>query len=138
MAAAKRSAGSAAARRVGRVGRVAALAGLVLTLAACSSGPPAPTLAVPSGAVVLRAVDSKFQPSQLTAPPGQSFVLYFDNADALPHNAVIRAADDTRVFEGEIFSGPAQRIDDVPALASGTYTLHCDVHPEMSGTLAVP
>jgi plastocyanin len=26
----------------------------------------------------------------------------------------------------------------VPALASGTYQLHCDVHPEMHGTITVP
>ena len=135
MADAKRPAQSGVA---GRVGRLAALASLALTLAACSGGPPAPTLAVPSGALVLRVTDSTFQPARLTAPTGAAFVLYFDNADGLPHNAVIRAADGTREFEGDVFSGPAQRVYDVPALASGSYALRCDVHPEMSGALSVP
>ena len=123
---------------VGRLLRLATVTCLAAAIAACAAGPPAPTLAVPSGALIVRAVDTTFQPAQLTAPAGGGFVLYFDNADALLHNVVVRSADGTAVLQGDVFSGPAQRVYDMPAMASGTYTLHCDVHPEMNGTLTVP
>jgi plastocyanin len=51
---------------------------------------------------------------------------------------VILGTGDQRLLAGDIFTGPAQKVYDVPALASGTYQLHCDVHPEMHGTITVP
>lgn len=115
------------------------LVGVVMSLAACSgSSQPRATLPIPSGALVVRAVDSKFQPAEQAAPAGQPFTLYFDNADTLPHNVVIVGTGDQRLLAGDIFTGPAQKVYDVPALASGTYQLHCDVHPEMYGTITVP
>jgi plastocyanin len=111
---------------------------VVLSLAACSSSQPTATLPIPSGALVVRAVNTTFQPSQLTVSAGQAFTLYFDNADSLPHNVVILGTGDQRLLAGDIFTGPAQKVYDVPALASGTYQLHCDVHPEMHGTITVP
>jgi plastocyanin len=115
------------------------LVGIVLSLAACSGGSqPTATLPIPSGALVVRAVNTTFQPSQLTVSAGQAFTLYFDNADSLPHNVVILGTGDQRLLAGDIFTGPAQKVYDVPALASGTYQLHCDVHPEMYGTITVP
>ena len=83
-------------------------------------------------------MNTAFQPAAVTAPSNQGFALYFDNADSLSHDIVFLAADGSRAFAGEIFSGVAQRVYQVPALASGRYTLHCDVHPEMTGTLTVP
>jgi plastocyanin len=122
-----------------RRARAIALLGVVLVAAACSGGSqPTATLAIPSGALVVRAVNTTFQPVEQTAPAGQAFTLYFDNADALPHNVVILGPGDQRVLGGDIFSGRAQKVYDVPALASGTYQLRCDVHPEMHGTLTVP
>ena len=59
----------------------------------------------------------------------------FANGDTLPHNVVITGPGGARLFVGEIFSGVAQRIQEVPALAPGVYQLHCDVHPEMNGDL---
>lgn len=118
--------------------RSALLVGLALLLTACTGGTPAPTIPIPSGALVLRAVDTTFKPAQLSVQADQPFELYFDNAVGLTHNVVIVGPDGTRVFAGDIFSGPAQRVYDVPALASGPYQLHCDVHPEMKGTLSVP
>lgn len=114
------------------------LVGLVLSLAACSGSQPTATLPIPSGALVVRAVDNKFQPAEQAAPAGQPFTLYFDNANSLPHNVVILGPGDERLLAGDIFSGPRQKVYDVPALASGTYQLHCDVHPEMYGTITVP
>lgn len=120
-----------------RIGRAAALVASVVVLAACSSGPSASPLPVPSGAVVVRAVQNRFEPATLTAPSG-TFTLYFDNADMLPHNIVLLAPDGSRSLAGDVFTGRGQRTYAVDALASGIYRLHCDVHPEMSGDLTVP
>jgi len=114
------------------------LGALIAALAACSSGSSATSLPIPSGAVVVRVVNAVFQPAAVTAPSNQGFTLYFDNADSAPHNIAFLGADGNPAFKGDIFSGVAQKVYQVPALASGTYKLHCDVHPEMSGTLTVP
>jgi plastocyanin len=113
------------------------LVGIALTLASCSGGQPTATVPIPSGAVLIRAVNTTFQPAALNAP-GQSFTLYFDNADSVSHNVALLGADGSRGFAGDIFSGPGQKVYNVSGLASGTYKLHCDVHPEMGGTLTVP
>jgi plastocyanin len=42
-----------------------------------------------------------------------------------------------QVFKGEIFAGPGSRQYPIPALAAGTYTFACSVHPQMTGTLTV-
>jgi plastocyanin len=122
-----------------RVAGAVFLVGVVLSLAACAgSGQPTATLPIPSGALVVRAVDNKFQPAAQTAPAGQPFTLYFDNADTLPHNVVVVGADGSRVLAGDVITGPLQKVYDVPALVSGSYQLRCDVHPEMNGTLTAP
>lgn len=121
-----------------RVAGAVFLVGVVLSVAACSgSGQPTATLPIPSGALVVRAVDNKFQPAAQAAPAGQPFTLYFDNAATLPHNVVVVGADGSRVLAGDVFTGPLQKVYDVPALVSGSYQLRCDVHPEMNGTLTV-
>ncbi|MEO7869085.1 MAG: cupredoxin domain-containing protein [Candidatus Limnocylindria bacterium] len=111
------------------------IAALALVIVACASPTPAQTIPIPAGALEVRAADIAFAPSRLSVQAGQPFVLYFANGDTLPHNVVIIGSGGARMFVGEIFSGVAQRIQDVPALAPGVYQLHCDVHPEMTGDL---
>ena len=41
------------------------------------------------------------------------------------------------MFKGEIFSGVATKVYDVPALDAGSYAFVCTVHPTMTGTLTV-
>jgi plastocyanin len=124
-----------------RAFRAGALVALALTfvalLAGCGGGAPATTLPVPSGAVVVKALDSQWQPATWTAPGAGGFQLYFDNADTTPHNVVIVAADGTRPFVGDVFTGKAQKVYTV-TLASGTYKVTCDVHANMVGSLTVP
>lgn len=118
--------------------RIVSVVGLALALAACSGTEAAnTTLAVPSGAVVVRAQNLAFATATVAAPANEPFVLYFDNADGFSHDVVIVGPDGSRVFAGDVVSGPAQRVYQVPALSSGAYTLHCDVHPGMSATLTV-
>jgi plastocyanin len=108
---------------------------LVVAVAACSAATPASKLPIPTGALELKATNTAFAPSRLTVPAGQAFEVYLDNADSMPHNVVIIAADGRRVVVGEIFTGPAQRLLRVPALAPGVYQVRCDIHSEMLGEL---
>jgi plastocyanin len=62
--------------------------------------------------------------------------LLFENRDGAPHN--VRIYDDnpdTPLFTGEIFSGPASRTYQVPAIPAGQHKFRCDVHPQMAGTV---
>jgi plastocyanin len=72
----------------------------------------------------------------VTAPAGTPFVIAFDNQDAgIPHNVEIKDASGAEVFKGDVFPGVEKRDYQVPALAAGTYTFTCVVHPNMTGTL---
>lgn len=115
--------------------RLVALVALALLTGACAGATPASIIPIPPGALELRAVGTTFAPSQLVVEAGQPFVLYFANADTVPHNAVIVGPDGTRVLVGDILSGSAQQVYEVPALAPGAYRLRCDIHVEMTGTL---
>ena len=65
-------------------------------------------------------------------------MIEFDNNDAgIPHNLEIQDASGASMFRGQIITGPAMAMYQVPALAAGTYTFVCDVHPNMTGTLTV-
>ena len=113
----------------------AALLCALVAVTACSAAAPASTLPIPSGALELTATNETFAPARMTVPANQAFDVYFDNADSMPHNVVIIAADGQRVFVGEVFAGPAQRILRVPALPPGLYQVRCDLHSGMVGEL---
>lgn len=96
------------------------------------SGAPGPGSAA---AATVAAKDIQFTPTSFSAPGGKPFGLEFDNQDAgVPHNIDIKDSGGTSVFKGEIFSGAAKKVYDVPALPAGSYTFVCDVHPSMTGT----
>jgi plastocyanin len=106
-------------------------------LAACSSGAsPSPTAPVSVDSSALRVVarDLKFTTPAITAPADRPFQLVFDNQENLPHNVAIQAPGGD-LFIGDVFNGPAQRVYSVPALAAGSYTFICTVHPQMVGEL---
>jgi plastocyanin len=120
--------------------------GLAVVLAACSGtsaapatgDPAAPTASAPTGdAVTITAKDLVFGQTELTVPAGEAFELVFDNQEGAPHNVAIYtdSSASTKVSIGDIFSGPAQKSQSVPALAAGTYFFRCDVHPDMKGTI---
>ncbi len=120
------------------------LLSLAAVLSACSgatsssatAGPGAST--PPSGdAVTVAAKDLKFSVTELTVPADEAFDLVFDNQESAPHNVAIYidSSASTKIFVGEIFSGPAQKTQTVPALAAGTYFFRCDVHPDMQGSV---
>jgi plastocyanin len=97
---------------------------------------PAPTAsAAPAGPSIV-AMGVAFTTASLTVPAGAAFDLRFDNQDAgIPHNVAIRDAAGAEVFTGEIFPGSAVKTYQVPAIAAGSYTFVCTVHPNMRGEL---
>ncbi len=81
----------------------------------------------------------KFDQAALTAPAGQPLTVVFENRDAVPHNIAIFDSPNMakRLFTGALVTGPATATYAIPALPAGTYYFHCDVHPNMNGTLVV-
>lgn len=117
------------------------LLGLAAVLAACSGGSattasssPAATTAPAGDAVTITAKDLKFSQTEISVPAGKAFDLVFDNQDGAPHNVAITDASGKSVFKGEIVSGK-QVTYLVPALAGGSYTFTCEVHPDMKGAI---
>jgi len=120
------------------------LLSLAALLAACSGATAADSTPAPvasadssSGSVVVVAKDISFVQPEITVPAGTAFELTLDNRDGAPHNVAIYtdSSASTKVSVGEIFSGPGQKTQSVPALTAGTYFFRCDVHQNMTGTI---
>ena len=112
---------------------VIAVAALAIVALGCGGEPAGTPLSTPAVTLDLAAQNIQFDRAELTAPAAVPFAIWFDNREGAPHNVSIHG--DGAVFVGEIFSGPAQRIYHVPALAAGEYRFVCDLHPNMTGTL---
>ena len=124
-----------------------ALVALAVMTAACSGGAVAtsapagsPAASGPAGSagdgIVLVAKDLAFAPAAITVPAGEAFEVLLDNQESAPHNLAIKDAGGSTVYKGEIVSS-AQVVNNVPAMAAGTYQFFCEVHPNMTGTLTV-
>jgi hypothetical protein len=99
-----------------------------------ASGAPSAAL---QADVVAVAENISWVETSLTAPAGAPFTLALDNRDSgVPHDLVIKDAGGAEVFKGELVTGPAVVVYDVPALPAGQYTFVCTVHSNMTGTLA--
>ena len=114
---------------------------LAVVTAACSGAEAAPATegpaTPPSGdAIVVVAKDLKFDTAALTLKAGTPTAIVLDNRESAPHNLAIRDASGADVFKGEIVSSKTVT-NQVPALAAGTYTFLCEVHPNMQGTITV-
>jgi plastocyanin len=126
-----------------RLATTLALAGLVLTIAACSSAtgnsPSQPAASRDPNAIQISARNLQFSTAELTAPADKAFSIEFENQEGAPHNVAIYN-DETRsqkLFGEDPFSGPSTVTYNVPALAAGEYFFLCDLHPDMKGTLKV-
>ncbi len=105
-----------------------------------SAAPSGPAPSGPSSgtSIDIAALNIAFDKAELAAPADEPFQIVFANNDAgVPHNVEIKDSAGTSIFKGEIFSGVETRTYDVPALAAGSYTFVCTVHPNMVGTLTV-
>ena len=115
------------------------LAAVLVACSGVSAAPtttdaPAATTAVPTDAVSIVAKDITFQQTQVAVPAGKPITIDFDNQDGAPHNIAIADASGAQVFKGDIVAGSRVTYS-VPALAAGTYTFICEVHPGMRGTI---
>jgi len=112
---------------------------------ASSAGSSVAPSGATSGLVItapVGAATAGFQPSTLQASANKAFSLTFDNQDnQAPHNLILKAPDGSNVQvtgDTAFFTGPGQRIYQVPALPAGAYPFMCQVHPTtMKGTLTV-
>jgi mono/diheme cytochrome c family protein/plastocyanin len=107
---------------------------------AAPGGSPAPSASGGAVATTLQiaALNIQYDKTDLEAPANAAFAIDFDNQDAgIPHNVAIKDASGADVFKGEIVTGPTKTTYQVPALAAGTYTFYCSVHPNMTGTLTI-
>jgi plastocyanin len=106
-----------------------------MALGACGptqGGGPPPTL--PPGGVAIVAQNLAFDTERLEVPAAAGFGLLFENREGAPHN--VRIFDEGAsqpLFVGEVFSGPATRLYQVPALPAGSHAFRCDDHPAMAG-----
>jgi plastocyanin len=118
-------------------GRAVILFAVGCVLAACStaSGSGAPPPSAPPGGAAITAQNIAFDRVQLDVPAGKPFALLFENREGAPHNVRIYDDVDHALFTGDVFSGPASRAYEVPAIPAGTHRFRCDVHPEMAGTV---
>jgi len=109
---------------------------LAAVLSACGGGAAASVTPPPGADVSIDAKNGQFTPTEVTAPAGQPFELFFRNLDAEPHNVAILAAGSgaNADFHGEVITNAATTYA-VPALAAGRYTFRCDVHQNMTGTI---
>jgi plastocyanin len=106
--------------------------------APASGEPPASGEAPPAADVTLTARGVALVETSFTAPADQPFTIAFVNDDpSIPHNVEIRDGAGGQAFLGEVFPGVETRVYDVPALAAGSYTFLCTVHPSMTGTATV-
>lgn len=104
--------------------------------ASASAGASASASAGAGTVVEIEAENIAFTTAAVTAPAGQPFQIDFKNNDAgVLHNVEVKDAGGTPVFKGEIITGVAEAMYDVPALTAGTYPFVCVVHPNMTGTL---
>jgi plastocyanin len=111
-----------------------ALAAITTACSGASAGSPTPAPSVPTDAIVIVAKDLAFQPTEVAAPADEPFTIVLDNQEDLPHNIQVKDSTGADVFTGEIIN-IGQVSNEIPALAAGSYTFLCQVHPDMTGTI---
>jgi plastocyanin len=91
--------------------------------------------ALPEADFVVTAENIAYLETSLMVPADTPFTIAFDNRDAVPHDIVIKDGGGSAVFQGEIITGPAVVVYDVPALPAGAYGFVCSIHPNMTGSI---
>ena len=118
----------------------AAPSGSAVPSGAASPSASAAAVASPAGTTLNEGAQNlAFTAGTLNAPAGSAFTIHFNNADSgLPHDMMVKDSSGNTVFKGDMVTGPAAVDYQVPALAAGTYTFTCSIHPTtMNGTLVV-
>jgi plastocyanin len=92
------------------------------------------------GGVLLnvKAQNIAFDVTSLTAPADAGFQIKFDNEDqGTQHDVAIKDSSGALKWQGDLITGVDETTYNVPALAAGSYTFVCVVHPNMTGTLDI-
>jgi plastocyanin len=90
-------------------------------------------------AVDLVAAGVAYDRSKLTFKANGPVVIHFDNRDPLPHNVDVTSDEggNNTIFKEDPFTGPKKVDYKLTAPGPGTLYFHCDVHPNMKGTINV-
>lgn len=106
-------------------------------------GGPAPT-AAPADPYLVRAVPTlRFATDSLQAPPNTEVTFTLQNDDTAPHNLSFypteadRESQSNEFVKGDIIAAGATGKITFTTPDAGTYYFHCDLHPQMAGTLTV-
>ena len=86
------------------------------------------TTPAPNDTTTVEIRNNAFNPAQLHVAPGSTVT--FVNNDSVPHTAT----SDTKLFDLEIPPGSSYP---VVLEGEGTVPYHCELHPEMKGTIVV-
>ncbi len=114
---------------VGRVATIALALASTTGLAACADGPGPNEMATPADAIVV-ADDNTFEPETLTIAAGTEVT--FLNEDDIRHGVVADDGDTpNRLLDAD--GGLIVTVFNEP----GVTTYHCNIHPEMTGTIEV-
>jgi plastocyanin len=98
------------------------------------------TAAKGAGGLKVVAKDTAFDTKEIKLPADTPSKLTFENQDPFAHNLAIytdETATGEPLFTFEPFPGPATKTFDVDPIAEGAYYFHCDIHPNMNGTVVV-
>src|SRR5919107_1520032 len=90
--------------------------------------PAESTTPAPNDTTTVEIRNNAFDPAQLNVAPGTTVT--FVNNDNVPHTAT----SDNKLFDLEIPPGSSYP---VVLEGEGTVTYHCELHPEMKGTIVV-
>ncbi len=99
------------------------------TVPAETTAPAESTTPAPNSTTTVDIRDHAFNPAQLNVAPGTT--VRFVNNDTVPHTAT---ADNGLFDTGELQPGYSF---DVFLDGAGTVTYHCELHPEMQGSIVV-
>ncbi|HEY7763334.1 MAG TPA: cupredoxin domain-containing protein [Actinomycetota bacterium] len=92
------------------------------------------------GATTVVASELAFDTDTIELRADTPTTLTLDNRDdGIPHNVAIYTDESLgeSLFVGDLVTGPASVDYEIPAIPAGEYYFHCDVHPDMSGTVVV-
>jgi plastocyanin len=98
------------------------------------------TAAKGAGGVRVVAKDTAFDTKEIRLPADTPSELTLDNEDPFAHNLAIytdETASGEPLFTFEPFAGPEAKTFPVNPIAEGEYYFHCDIHPNMNGTVVV-
>ncbi|HUG47221.1 MAG TPA: cupredoxin domain-containing protein [Candidatus Limnocylindria bacterium] len=111
------------------------LALVVLAGCATTAAPGKPT-PVSDADATISSGSMSFDATTLDVPAGRPFTLLYVNRTPMPHNVAIYsdASASNSLFVGEVI-GEQSITYEVPAMPAGEYYFHCDLHPEMNGTV---